>query len=134
MPIVIDASVAIDWFAAETSAAAEIALDRVAADGAVVPALWRWEVQDVLRRLDLAGRLDKPVDFIRTELRELPISVDDELTSLFGGEAAIASQYGLTVYDAAYLELAVRLGVPLATTDKAMITAARAAKIPRLRR
>jgi predicted nucleic acid-binding protein len=134
MPIVIDASVAIDWFAAETSAAAEIALDRVAADGAVVPALWRWEVQDVLRRLDLAGRLDKPVDFIRTELRELPISVDDELTSLFGGEAAIASQYGLTFYDAAYLELAVRLGVPLATTDKAMITAARAAKIPRLRR
>lgn len=134
MPIVIDASVAIGWFVTDPSEAAEIALDIVAADGAVVPSLWRWEIQDVLRRLDLAGRLDKSVDFIRTELRELPISIDSELTSVFGSEAAIASQYGLTVYDAAYLELAVRLGVPLATTDKAMMAAAKAAKIPRLRR
>src|SRR5450755_254068 len=101
MPIVIDASVAIDWFLTKSSEAAEIALDVVAADGAVVPALWRWEVQDVLRRLELAGRLAKSVDFIKTELRELPISVDSELIGLFGGEAALASRYNLTVYDAA---------------------------------
>jgi predicted nucleic acid-binding protein len=134
MPIVIDASVAIDWFLTKSSEAAEIALDVVAADGAVVPALWRWEVQDVLRRLELAGRLAKSVDFIKTELRELPISVDSELIGLFGGEAALASRYNLTVYDAAYLELALRLGVPLASTDKAIMAAAKTAKIPRPKR
>jgi predicted nucleic acid-binding protein len=134
MPIVIDASVAIDWFLTKSSEAAEIALDVVAADGAVVPALWRWEVQDVLRRLELAGRLAKSVDFIKTELRELPISVDSELIGLFGGEAALASRYNLTVYDAAYLELALRLGVPLASTDKAIMAAAKTAKVPRPKR
>lgn len=130
MPIVIDANIAIDWFITGPSKVAEKALDVVAAQGAVVPPLWRWEVQDVLRRLDLAGKLTKSIEFIRTELRELPITVDDELTSLFGNEASLAARYGLTIYDAAYLELAVRLDVPLATTDKALAAAAKAAKLP----
>lgn len=134
MPIVIDANIAIDWFLTEPSKVAERALDAVAADGAIVPQLWRWEVQDVLRRLNLGGRLTKPVDFIRAELRELPITVDDELTGLFGDEATIAAQYQLTVYDAAYLELALRLRAPLATSDKALAAAAKAAKVPRPRR
>lgn len=131
MPIVIDANVAVDWFLAAPSDAAEAALDAVVSAGATVPALWRWEVQDVLRRLHLAGRLTKSVDFIRTELRELPIAVDNELTRLFGDEAALAARYRLTVYDAAYLELALRLHAPLATTDKALAAAARAANVPR---
>jgi predicted nucleic acid-binding protein len=134
MPIVIDANIAIDWFLNEPAKIAEFALDAVAADGAIVPQLWRWEVQDVLRRLNLAGRLTRPVDFIRSELRELPITVDDGLTGLFGDEAAIAARYNLTVYDAAYLELALRLRAPLATTDKALAAAAKAAKVSRLRR
>src|SRR5471030_1913465 len=127
MTIVIDANVAIDWFITSQSKIAEKALDVVAVQGAIVPPLWRWEVQDVLRRLNLAGKLTKSVEFIRTELRELPITVDDELTSLFGNEASVAASYALTIYDAAYLELAVRLHVPLATTDKALAAAAKAA-------
>ena len=71
MPIVLDASVVVDWFLPNQNEVAEIALDKVVAEGAVVPALWRWEVQDVLRRLDILGRLTQSVDFIRTELREL---------------------------------------------------------------
>jgi predicted nucleic acid-binding protein len=134
MPIVLDAGVAIDWFLPKPNAVAEIALDKVAADGAVVPALWRWEVQDVLRRLHLVGRLTQSVDFIRAELRELPIAVDDELTSLFGGESAIAARYQLTYYDAAYLELALRLHTSLATNDSALIAAAKAANLSPLRR
>ena len=133
MSIVIDANVAIDWFLERPSDVAQSALDAVAEEGAIVPHLWRWEVQDVLRRLDAAGRLSKSVDHIRAELRALPISVDDRLTSLFGGEARLAASYGLTVYDAAYLELAVRLGAPLATTDRALAIAARAAKLPHTR-
>jgi predicted nucleic acid-binding protein len=134
VPFVLDASIAVDWFLPEPNKVAEIALDKVVAEGAVVPALWRWEVQDVLRRLDLAGRLTQPVDFIRSELRELPITVDDELTGLFGDEAAIAARYNLTVYDAAYLELALRLRTSLATNDGALFAAAKAAKLSPLRR
>lgn len=134
MSIVIDANVAVEWFLPNRNQVAEIALDKVVAEGAIVPALWRWEVQDVLRRLHLAGRLSKPIAFIRTELRELPIIVDDELTSLFGDEATIAARYNLTVYDAAYLELALRLRAPLATNDKTLAAAAKAAKVSRPRR
>jgi len=134
VPIVIDANIAIDWFLTKPSPVAEIVLDAIAAEGAIVPALWRWEVQDVLRRLQLAGRLTKSVDFIRAELRELPITVDDGLTSLFGNEAIIAKRYNLSVYDAAYLELALRLGAQLATNDKALLAAAKTAKVSRPRR
>ena len=130
MAIVIDARVAIDWFLENSNAAAQSALDAVVTEGAIVPALWRWEVQDVLRRLEIAGRLTQSSEYIRAELRELPISVDDELTSLFGAEARVAARYGLSVYDATYLELALRRHAPLATADGALIAAARAANLP----
>lgn len=130
MAVVIDANIAIDWFLDRPGETARSALDTVAASGAIVPPLWRWEVQDVLRRLHLDGRLSKSADHIRAELRELPISVDDELSSLFGHEARVAARYGVTVYDAAYLELAIRLAAPLVTSDKALATAAKAAKLP----
>ena len=68
------------------------------------------------------------------ELRELPITIDDQFTSLFGDEAAIAARYHVTLYDAAYLELALRLGAPLATNDHALVVAAKAAKLSPLRR
>ncbi len=74
MPIVLNANVAVDWFLPNMNPVASAALDLVVADGAVVPALWRWEVQDVLRRLHLTGKLTQPVDFIRTELRERPLA------------------------------------------------------------
>jgi predicted nucleic acid-binding protein len=100
MPIVIDANVAIDWFLSSRNDVAEIALDRVVSGGAVVPALWRWEIQDVLSRLSVAGRLKKPVELIRNELRELQIAVDDDVLSLFGDELTVSTRYGLSVYDA----------------------------------
>ena len=130
MPIVLDANVAVDWFLPNMNDVASAALDLVVADGAVVPALWRWEVQDVLRRLDLAGKLTQKVDIIRDELRQLPITVDDELTSVFGDEATVSARYNLTVYDAAYLELAIRLHVPLATDDHGLVAAVEMAKLP----
>jgi predicted nucleic acid-binding protein len=133
VPIVLDANVTVDWFLPNMNDVASTALDLVVADGAVVPALWRWEVQDVLRRLDLAGKLTQSVDVICGELRELPISVDDELTSVFGDEAAVSTRYNLTVYDAAYLELAIRLHAPLATNDQSLVAAVQMAKLPPIR-
>lgn len=129
MPIVVDANVVIDWFLPNRNHVAEIALDRVVSGGAVVPALWRWEIQDVLRRLSVAGRLKKPIESIRSELRELQIVIDDDLLSPFGDELALSARYGLSVYDASYLELALRLRVPLATNDRALAEAAKAASV-----
>jgi predicted nucleic acid-binding protein len=127
LAVVIDANVAVDWFLPSRSRVSDLALDALVVDGAIVPALWRWEVQDVLRRLDLNKRLTQSPERVRLELRELPIVVDSGLTSVFGGEAALADRYGLSVYDAAYLELALRVGAPLATNDSSLATAAKAA-------
>jgi len=129
MPIVIDANIAVDWFVLDSNDRAESALDLVVAEGAIVPALWRWEVQNALRRLESAGRLRMPADFIRSELRELPIVIDSELTSLFGAEATIAKKFNLTVYDAAYLELALRRHLNIATSDRALEQSARSAGV-----
>jgi predicted nucleic acid-binding protein len=92
---------------------ADAALDLVGREGAIVPALWRWEVQDVLRRLAIGNRL--------------PIEVDRDFVGLFEPEFALASEHGLSVYDASYLELALRLHLKLATGDKKLAAAARAA-------
>jgi predicted nucleic acid-binding protein len=133
VPIVLDANVAVDWFLPNVNDVASTALDLIVSDGAVVPMLWRWEVQDVLRRLNLAGKLVKPVDYIRAELRELPIMLDEARSGLFGGEASIANRYNLSVYDAAYLELAIRLHAPMATNDRALAAAVENAKLPPIR-
>ena len=56
---------------------------------------------------------------------------DDETASRAGSDsAALARQYGLTIYDAAYLEIAMRRGASLATTDNALAKAAKAAGVP----
>lgn len=127
--IVIDAGVSIDWFLPNPNELVKVALDRVAEEGALVPALWRWEVQDVLRLLAQRGRLTQSAEYVRAELRQLPISIDDGISSLFGDEAAVAARYKLTVYDAAYVELAIRLQVPLATNDGALQAAVKAANL-----
>ena len=58
-------------------------------------------------------------------LKDLPIALDDETAPrLWTDTARLAEQHRLTAYDAAYLELAVRLRLPLATGDEALIAAA----------
>ena len=116
--LVIDANVAVAWFRPVSSRLAEAALDMLCEYGAVVPALWRWEVQDVLRRLEASGELASSAAAAAEELRQLPIAIDDEPSGLFGAELTLARAHGLTVYDAAYLEVAVRRQLPLATIDK----------------
>jgi len=127
MPIVIDANIAIAWFRPSATKLADIALDELCEHGAVVPALWRWEVQDVLRRLAEGGSLTISVESALAEMRQLPITVDDEITGLFGDEAILSKQHGLSIYDAAYLEVALRHRLPLATIDKKLAAAAKVA-------
>jgi predicted nucleic acid-binding protein len=125
MELVIDATIAIRWFEKTRDATANSALNELCERGAVVPALWRWEVQDVLRRLHRGGHTPLTLDEMIAEMTQLPIEIDDGSIGLFGAEAAFANRHELSVYDAAYLEVAVRRSLPLATLDKKLAAAAK---------
>jgi predicted nucleic acid-binding protein len=132
MPFVLDASVAACWaFEDEDHPVAALALERVRADEACVPSLWWFEVRHTLIVNERRGRLTESdtTAFLRA-LARLNIAVDrspDEADVLM-----LARRRRLTVYDAAYLELARRKGVPLATLDTALAAAARAERAPLL--
>ena len=101
-------------------------LDRVVETGATVPQLWPIEALNGLLSAERRGRISPPIRLrLAGFLRALPISVDDETADqLWTTTAQLAEQHRLTAYDATYLELALRLGLPLATADKRLITAA----------
>ena len=118
--LVLDASVALTWcFKNEATAAADRVLGRLAAEAASVPAIWHLEIANVLA-LSERRRRTTPADcaeFIAL-LETLEIVVDEETPSrALGRVLDLAREERLTAYDAAYLELAMRLGVPLASKD-----------------
>lgn len=130
MSLVIDASVTLAWvLAEETTTAALPVRARVIAEGAIAPQHWRLEVCNAL--LIAARRRRYDLEFLVDDLGllgELPILIDGETSAVCWGDTrALAQAHGLTMYDAAYLELALRLGLPLATCDHALAAAARAA-------
>lgn len=127
MSLVVDASMAIAWlFAAERAEAPRSALRRVVAEGAVVPSLWRLEVANVLQNAVRRGRCGQAyADRSLERLQRLRIAVDSETDKQAWGETRrLALAHGLSSYDAAYLELALRLKRPLASCDAALISAA----------
>jgi predicted nucleic acid-binding protein len=125
--VVLDASMTIAWlFADERTDGAHAVMLRVVSRGAIVPSLWRLEVANVLRNAFRRGRCDEAyVDRSLERLGRFPVEVDDE-TSLhaWGATRALSREQGLTLYDAAYLELAIRKSQPLATCDAALAAAA----------
>jgi len=133
MPFVLDASVAMAWcFEDETNRDTEAVLDRLTDDPAVVPSLWVYEVANVVLMAERRGRL---TEFQGTRFVELlgrlPINVDlapPEITTVL----AVGRRHGLSAYDAAYLALAERDGIPLATQDERLRAAAIAAGVPLL--
>ena len=132
MSLVVDASVTLTWyFEDERSAAGESVLDRVTEEGAIVPSLWRYEVANGLQMAVRRKRIDAAYrDASLNELRLLPITVDrtgDDL--IWTATLALADRFRLTVYDAAYAELAHRRGLALATTDRPLRAAARSLKL-----
>jgi len=125
--VVIDSSVALTWcFEDEASPQTDALFERVRDDGAVVPALWHLELANVLLQAEKRGRIATGDVAARLELiAELPIATDHESAARAWREViALARAEGLTTYDAAYLELAVRRGLPLSTRDAALIGAA----------
>jgi len=120
---VIDASVALAWcFADEASHVADAALDRLTNEEAVVPSIWPLEVANGLRAAQRRGRLDlADLTRIRELLISLPIEVEAiDLDVALGEVSDLARNLDLTAYDAAYLALAARRGLVLATIDESL--------------
>lgn len=132
MTLVVDASVTLSWyFEDERSAAGDAVLDRVTEEGAVVPSLWRYEIANGLQMAVRRKRIDAAYrDASLAELRLLPITLDragDDLA--WTATLALTDRFRLTIYDGAYLELAHRRSLPLATTDRPLRAAARSLRV-----
>lgn len=124
----VDCSVVMAWcFEDESDEYADSVLDRLTVSEAVVPSIFALEVANVLLVGERKNRLTEADSsrFIEM-LRELPIIVDQETSDRAMTEIlAVGREQSLSSYDAAYLELAMREGVALATQDKILRKAAR---------
>jgi predicted nucleic acid-binding protein len=125
--LVIDASVALAWcFKDEGNEATARLLERVQTDAAAVPSLWHPEVANVLALAERRRRITPAESAELIALLEtFEIVVDEEtLARAFTRVLDLAREERLTAYDAAYLELAMRLGLPLASKDGDLCDAA----------
>jgi predicted nucleic acid-binding protein len=128
MPFVLDTSISASWaFQDEQDPRAEAAFARISTDEAVVPSLWWFEIRNILVVNERRKRITEPDTgvFLRA-LAELRIRVDQEPEESV--ILRLARNHRLSVYDASYLELALREAIPLATLDAELTAAARAEK------
>ena len=130
--LVIDSSIALSWILPDEDVADGDRVRRtVAEDGAIAAVHWSLEVANALLMAVRRGRIDR--DFRKaalSDLADLRISLDGETSGQAWGETLrLADEHGLTIYDAAYLELAGRRALPLATLDRKLGPAAEEAGI-----
>ena len=128
MSLVLDTSATLAWvYPDETAPPIREVFDQVSESGAWVPSLWKLEIANVLetgvrRHRHSAGFRDKSL----ADLALLPIQIDlNTHEHAWGATLRLAERHRLTVYDSAYLELALRLRLPLATLDQELRVAAR---------
>lgn len=126
---VVDCSTTAAWILSdEQSRVADVALEVVRGNGALVPALWWLEIRNALIRAERLGRIEPgDTDAALSRLQRLRIQLDhapreDEVMRL-------ARTCGLTAYDAVYLDLALRDHRRLATLDRKLAKAARSVGI-----
>lgn len=124
---VIDASLALQWFLEDESERGYslAILARLEDNEALVPVLWFYEVGNGLTMAYRRKRitLDQVVEFLG-KVEALPIQVGRQEPGTILQLTRLAQAHGLTNYDAAYLDLAARLRLPLATTDRGLRRAA----------
>ena len=129
---VLDCSIAVAWlFDDEATPETDVLLDRLKDDHALVPRLWHLELGNVLAQAERRKRISAAQIAAHLErLERLPIVTDTETERrAFREILTLARSERLTTYDAAYLELAMRRGVELATRDKALIRTARGVEV-----
>lgn len=129
--IVLDCSVTISWFMPNENRIAEDVLERVVNYGAIVPSIWQLEVANVLLSAYKKNKITMEQSFdILDKLKKLQISIESVISQpVYIDIMKLAQRFDLTSYDAAYLELACRYAIPLATFDKKLIEACEAAKV-----
>lgn len=130
MPIVTDASITVSWLLIdEADPRAEAAFERYEGETIVVPALWWFEARNALVMSERRGRIDqRQLDRALEMLARLPSVIDREPNSQ--DTVALARRHRLSIYDAAYLELAKRAGLPLASLDQSLLRACGAENVP----
>lgn len=129
MSFVLDTSVTLAWcFEDEQTPAVMPLLDRVVETGAGAPLLWPLEVLNGLLMAERRRRLDGDRRTrLAAFLRDLPVTLDpDTATRAWDATTRLAERFRLTIYDAAYLELAERRRLPLASLDGVLRAAATA--------
>lgn len=132
MTFVLDSSATLAWVYSEESTQAMVdVFARLTEFGAWVPALWRLEVASILEMGSRRGRHDAGFrDATLADLARLPIRLDPETDrQAWSATIRLAERHKLTVYDAAYLELAQRRGLPLATLHSELRRAATAESV-----
>jgi predicted nucleic acid-binding protein len=129
MSFVVDTSITLAWcFEEERTQPIMDLLYRLGQQGAHAPLLWPLEALNGLlmaqrRRRIHAQQREELAEFLRV----LPVALDSETTEhAWTTTAQLADRHRLTAYDAAYLELALRRKLPLATLDHELIKAAKA--------
>ncbi len=124
MPFVLDASVTACWvFRDEEHPVADFARDHLLDDGAVVPSLWWFEIRNILVVNERRGRL-RENDSARFLLAVARLGIVQDRTPDEAEVLRLARRHRLSVYDAAYLELALRNRAGLATLDAQLVRAA----------
>ena len=129
MSLVLDCSATLAFLLPDEASAPSLALlDHVAAHGAWVPSLWKLEVANALTMAVRRGRIAQPHrNAILHQLGRLDIQTDPETSAnAWGNTLTLADRHGLTLYDAAYLELSLRRNFALATLDAQLLKAAAA--------
>ena len=130
---VLDGSIALAWyFADEADAYADEVGRQLPAVEAIVPTIWPLEVANAVLMGERRKR-STPAQAATwiSHLLTLPITVDGETSAhALGAILNLARMQSLSAYDAAYLELAMRRGLPLATLDDQLKVAAAAVGVP----
>jgi predicted nucleic acid-binding protein len=135
LSLVLDSSVALAWiFPDETNDPIKDLFAEIGERGAVVPTHWRLEIANGLTVAVRRGRIDAGLrSAALADLALLSIEIDANTNqNAWSKTLAFADHFGLTLYDAAYLELAQRRSLPLASLDKPLRAAAAALRISTL--
>jgi len=128
---VVDASMTLAWcFDDEASEATDAVLRRLLLEGAIAPAHWSLEVGNGLRFGERRGRIDRAkLPVVESLLRDLLVDVVPVDIPMMLRAVDIARRHDITVYDAAYLDLAASRGLGLATIDQRLSAVCRKARV-----